>query len=111
MRIGRSKWIRTLLNGMGRCSLNSKFVASNDMNGCLSLWDWRESEVIQKIENIKNTNNYQYIYFGHKQGCIESLLFLEEDGHLMKHDLLSNRTFRSKLFPMDKNDNWKLVIR
>jgi hypothetical protein len=42
-RIGRSKWIRTLNNGIAKPSFNSKYVVTNNMDGNITLWDWRES--------------------------------------------------------------------
>ena len=42
-RIGKDKWIRTLQNGIGKVSRNSKFLLTNDMNGSLTMWDWRKS--------------------------------------------------------------------
>jgi hypothetical protein len=54
-RVGKSKWIRSLLNGIAKPSITCKHVLTNDMNGSISLWDWRESEQLMTINNVKNT--------------------------------------------------------
>ena len=41
-RIGRNTWVRTLLNGIGSVSDNCKYIATNEMNGNLVLWNWRK---------------------------------------------------------------------
>lgn len=41
IRVGRSSWVRSLHNGMACPSLTGKHILTNDMNGKLSLWDWR----------------------------------------------------------------------
>jgi WD40 repeat protein len=43
IRIGNTRWVRTLMNGMSRVSRNGKHVVSSDMNGKICLWDWRDS--------------------------------------------------------------------
>ena len=46
VRLGNSQWVRTLLNGIAKPSNNGKYVVVNEMNGKLTLWDWRESEEV-----------------------------------------------------------------
>lgn len=53
-RVGKDKWIRTLQNGMGSISPNSKFVLTNDMNSNITLWDWKQSKKIRQIKNVQN---------------------------------------------------------
>jgi WD40 repeat protein len=110
-RIGRSKWIRTLLNGIAKPSFNSKFVASNDMNGTVSLWDWRESEQVACITGVKNIETYQPINFGLKNGNIRDILFFQDNGFIMKYDILSRTRTEHKLFDVGKHDNWKMTTR
>lgn len=42
-RIGNTRWVRTLMNGMSRVSRTGKHIVTNDMNGKICLWDWRDS--------------------------------------------------------------------
>jgi hypothetical protein len=115
VRIGRSKWVRSLLNGIAKPSLNCKHVLSNDMNGSISLWDWRESEQLMTISKVKNTETYQPIHFGLKEGSITDIYFLQDNGELLKYDFTKpqehqRRTDR-KLFEVGSQDNWKMTTR
>ena len=114
-RIGRSKWIRSLLNGIAKPSVNCKHVLTNDMNGSLSLWDWRESEHLMSIENVKNNETYQPVHFGMKEGTITDILFLQDDGLLLKYDFTkpqeSKRRTELRMVEAGRQDNWKMATR
>jgi WD40 repeat protein len=110
-RIGRSKWIRALLNGIARPSLNSKFVLTNDMNGSISLWDWRESEQVAVVENVKNLDTYQQAHFGMRNGNIHDIYFFQDNGFILKYEILKQERTEYKLFDVGKNDNWKMTTR
>jgi len=56
------------------------------MNGSISLWDWRESEQIMSMKNVKNHQTYQPIHFGMREGTITDILFLQDDGSLLRYD-------------------------
>ena len=56
------------------------------MNGSISLWDWRESEQLMTIDKVKNTETYQPIHFGMKDGLIQEILFLQDDGFMLRYD-------------------------
>jgi hypothetical protein len=53
-RVGRNVWVRTLLNGIGHVSDNCKYIAVNEMNGSLVLWNWRKSTREVVIPDVKN---------------------------------------------------------
>lgn len=110
-RIGRSKWIRTLLNGIAKPSLNSKYVATNDMNGSLSLWDWRQSEQVAVIEGVKNQETYQPIHFGMRNGNIRDIFFFQDNGHILKYEILKREKTEYKLFDVGRHENWKMTTR
>ena len=50
VRVGRSKWIRGLLNGIAKPSITCKHILTNNLHGSISLWDWRLSEEILNID-------------------------------------------------------------
>ena len=84
-RIGRSRWVRTLMNGISRPSATSKLVATNEMNGTISVWDWRESERLAVIDGVRNHQSYQPVYFGEKGGNLRDIYFFQDDGYIMKY--------------------------
>lgn len=53
-RVGKNGWVRTLLNGIGNVSDTCKYIAVNEMNGNLVMWDWRKSTREVVITGVKN---------------------------------------------------------
>jgi WD40 repeat protein len=109
-RVARNGWVRTLLNGIGNVSDNCKYIAVNEMNGNLVLWDWRKSSRELVLSGVKNEEVYQSLYFKKEQGDITKLVFLEDDGYLLEHDILENRTSRRCILPTADQENWKMHV-
>ena len=68
--------MRTLLNGMGTVSDSGKYIAVNEMNNTLVLWDWRKSERVAVLTGIQNEEVYQSVFFKKEDGDIRGLIFL-----------------------------------
>ncbi len=62
------------------------------------------------IPEVHNEEIYQSIYFKRENGEIRGLLFLEDDGVLLEHDLLSNKTYRKSILTEAENENWKIHV-
>ena len=61
------------------------------MDTKIRLWDWKESEAILEIKDVKNTTKYQPIHFKYSQGMLTGCLFLEDDGTLLDYDFIQDK--------------------
>lgn len=96
-RIGNTRWVRTLMNGMGSVSRNGKHIVTNDLDGKICMWDWRDSTELLSLTEIKNKDVYQPVYFGTVEGRTRNILFLEEDCSFMIYDILQGTTRRRNI--------------
>lgn len=67
------------------------------------------------IDNVKNMETYQPIHFGMKEGTITDVLFLQDNGYLLKYDFTkpneSKRRSDLKMVDVAKQDNWKMATK
>ena len=67
------------------------------------------------IDKVKNQETYQPIHFGMRDGLSTDILFLQDNGCLLKYDFSkqeeNQRRSEYKLFDVGKNDNWKMTLR
>lgn len=106
-RIGNTRWVRTLMNGMGSVSRSGKHIVTNDLDGKICMWDWRDSTEVLSLTGIKNKEVYQPVYFGTVENRTRNILFLDEDCEFMVYDILKETTRTSSIQPMD---NSKLYV-
>ena len=80
------------------------------MNGSLIFWDWKRSKKMVTIGGVDNEETYQEIYFAKKNGDIRGIVFLEDNGYLLEHDLLEKKTMRRMVLPYCEEENWKIHV-
>jgi len=80
------------------------------MNGNLVLWNWRKSTREVVISDVKNEEVYQSVFFRRVDGEVRGLVFLEDDGCLLEHDILAANTYRRCILPSAENENWKIHV-
>jgi WD40 repeat protein len=65
------------MNGMGSVSKSGKHIVTNDLDGRICMWDWRDSTEILSLDKISNREVYQSTYFGTVNGKTKNILFLD----------------------------------
>jgi hypothetical protein len=63
------------------------------------------------IDGVKNFETYQPIHFGMKNGNIRDVYFFQDNGYIMKYEILKRQKTEHKLFDIGKQENWKMVTR
>ncbi len=46
-----------------------------------------------------------------KNGLIKDIYFFEDNGYIMKYEILKNERTTHKLFDVGKEDNWKMITK
>jgi hypothetical protein len=46
-----------------------------------------------------------------RKGIIKDILFFQDNGKILKYDILRNERVEHKLFDVGKNDNWKMITK
>lgn len=73
------------------------------MNGSITLWDWRESEAVAVVEGVKNLESYQPVHFGMRNGSIRDIYFFQDNGYILKYEILKRQKIEHKLFDIGRH--------
>ena len=67
------------------------------------------------IEGVKNHETYQPVHFGLRDGTTTDILFLQDNGMILKYDFSkkheSSRRTDRKVVDVTPQDNWKMTTR
>jgi hypothetical protein len=67
------------------------------------------------IEGVNNRETYQPIHFGMREGTTTDILFLQDNGMLLKYDFNKiqekSRRVDRKIVEVSPQDNWKMTTR
>lgn len=80
------------------------------MDGNIVVWDWKRSSNVATIEEVRNEDTYQPVYFTKQNGDTRGLIFLEDDGNLLQCDLTTNKIIKQMIIPNCEEGNWKLHV-
>lgn len=54
---------------------------------------------------------YQPVHFGMKNGNIRDIYFLQDNGYILKYEIVKRQKTEQKLFDIARHENWKMVTR
>jgi hypothetical protein len=55
------------------------------------------------VEGVKNTETYQPVHFGMRNGNLRDIYFFQDNGYILKYEILKRQKTEHKLFDIGRH--------